>query len=73
MDSKRLLCTFHVGQAVWRWLRDSHHGVSVNERKELIRFFMTLIYSRTEEGLMNRYSTPLVPVILFSPFHLVLT
>ena len=64
-DSKRLLCPFHVGQAVWRWLRDTHHGVSVHERKELIHFFMTLLYSRTQHGLMNRYSSLLVSVLLF--------
>ena len=36
----QLLCTYHIGQSAWRWLRDAHNGVSMDERQELMSDLM---------------------------------
>ena len=31
---QRLLCTFHIGQATWRWLRTPGNGVTEDKRQQ---------------------------------------
>jgi len=43
--SKTLLCTFHVLQAVWRWLWDSNHQIPKEKRKPLMKNFQNILYA----------------------------
>ncbi|XP_066923705.1 uncharacterized protein [Clytia hemisphaerica] len=44
-DSTLLLCIFHILQQVWRWLYDKNHGVSQNDRVEIMKLFKNVIYA----------------------------
>lgn len=50
--SSHFLCIFHVAQAVWRWLCDSNHLVSKEDRSGLMNRFRKVLYSHsvTEAG-----------------------
>jgi len=39
LESKNLLCIFHVCQAVWRWCWDSKHQILKEDR---IQFFLII-------------------------------
>ena len=38
-----LLCQFHILQQVWRWLFDSKHGVTANDRPVIMKLFRQLV------------------------------
>ncbi|KAJ8929794.1 hypothetical protein NQ314_017483 [Rhamnusium bicolor] len=44
-----ILCSFHVCQAVWRWLWDTKNHIDVKDRKKLMREFRYILYAQTEE------------------------
>lgn len=44
-----ILCTFHVCQAVWRWLWDGKNKVDIKDRKKLMMEFRSILYAQTEE------------------------
>ena len=44
-ESTLILCIFHILQQVWRWLFDKKHGVSVNDRLEIMRSFTALVHA----------------------------
>lgn len=54
-DTQRLLCTFHVGQATWRWLREAAHGIPASKRQECMRLFQSLMYCRKIDSFDRRY------------------
>lgn len=43
-----LLCTFHVMQAVWRWLWDSSHNIDKDHRRVLMLLFREVLYAQNE-------------------------
>jgi len=43
-EALQLLCHFHVMQAVWRWLLDSKHKISMDDRKPLMQSFRSVLY-----------------------------
>ena len=45
-ESTLILCIFHILQQVWRWLFDKKHGVSVNDRLEIMRSFEALVHAK---------------------------
>jgi len=47
-NSTLLLCTFHVLQALWRWLCETKHGVSKFERQLYMQRFRKVMYSPNE-------------------------
>ncbi|XP_077289130.1 uncharacterized protein LOC143913305 isoform X1 [Arctopsyche grandis] len=47
-DSKLVLCAFHISQAVWRWLWDAKHGILIEDRKILHKFFKNILISSSE-------------------------
>ncbi|XP_028440345.1 uncharacterized protein LOC114559727 [Perca flavescens] len=49
-----LLCTFHLLQAMWRWL---WNGIKKEERPQLLNGFRGLVYARTAEDLSAAYAT----------------
>ncbi|XP_058628486.1 uncharacterized protein LOC131538589 isoform X2 [Onychostoma macrolepis] len=50
-----LLCVFHVLQAMWRWLWDSHHGVPKGDRQWLLDIFKKMVYAMSPEELEASY------------------
>jgi hypothetical protein len=53
--SKRFLCTFHVSQAVWRWLRSADNAISQSDRTDLMKEFSEIIYAQTVEQSEQRF------------------
>jgi len=51
--STLLLCTFHILQAVWRWLWNSSHQIHNNDRKHLINIFRKVMYATNEDECMK--------------------
>lgn len=47
--STLLLCTFHILQAVWRWLWNNSHQIHNNDRKHLINLFRKVMYATNED------------------------
>ena len=52
--ARRLLCTFHLGQAAWRWLRHVASGVPEDTRQQRMQELMSLVFSRSPESLQRR-------------------
>ncbi|XP_031169028.1 uncharacterized protein LOC116059903 isoform X2 [Sander lucioperca] len=52
-----MLSTFHLLQAMWRWLWNSHNGIKKEERPQLLNGFRGLVYARTAEELSAAYAT----------------
>ncbi|XDV26187.1 hypothetical protein PO909_029958 [Leuciscus waleckii] len=50
-----LLCVFHVLQAMWRWLWDSHHGVPKGDRQWLLDILKKMVYDMSPEELEASY------------------
>src|SRR5581483_11643131 len=44
----RLLCTFHILQAFWRWLYDSKHHINKDDRTPIIAMMKSILYAPTE-------------------------
>lgn len=42
-----ILCIFHLLQAMWRWLWNSHNGVAKDHRSHLMRGFQNIVYAGT--------------------------
>ena len=56
-SSRLLLCTFHLLQAMWRWLWDSHNAILKGDRPQLLIAFRRLVYASTEGELSAEYAT----------------
>lgn len=56
-SSSRLLCLFHISQAVWRWLRSADNGIDDIDRKTLMRQFREIIYATTVEEAEAKFSS----------------
>ncbi|XP_056157609.1 uncharacterized protein LOC130131904 isoform X2 [Lampris incognitus] len=54
--SRLLLCTFHLLQAMWRWLLDSHNKIVKEDRPQLLTEFRRLVYVSTEGELSAAYA-----------------
>ena len=54
-SANRLLCTFHLGQAAWRWLRQTSSSVAEGKRQQRMKEFRSLVFSSTRESLDRRY------------------
>ena len=48
-NAKLLLCTWHLLNAVWRWLWDRKHQVLKEDRPHLLKLFRVLLYAKTGE------------------------
>lgn len=48
-DSEILLCSFHVLQAVWRWLCSKENGICEEDRQPLFRAYRCILYAVTFE------------------------
>lgn len=43
-----LLCAFHIGQAVWRWITSNAH-LEKDRRQQLMKLFTTILHSQNED------------------------
>jgi hypothetical protein len=50
-----LLCTFHVLQAFWRWVLNTKHGITANERPILFYLFKDIVYVKTQDECVDEY------------------
>ena len=48
-SSKLYLCIFHFLQALWRWLFETDHGVSKNDRQEIFEAFRKIAYAENTD------------------------
>jgi hypothetical protein len=53
--SRRLLCRFHVSQAVWRWLWGCIHGIDASHRQLLYYSFQKILSAETTEQAEEAY------------------
>ncbi|XP_067951719.1 uncharacterized protein [Watersipora subatra] len=56
-ESRVLLCTFHIQQAVWRWLWNSHNRIHLRDRNTCMELFRRLLYSDSESEYMEIYES----------------
>ena len=56
-DATLLLCTFHVLQAFWRFLWDSHTGVQKADRQLLFSYLKAMVYADSETQLDEAFSS----------------
>ena len=54
-ECRQLLCSFHVLQAVWRWLCGRHSGVGLDHRQEALQRVRALLHAPTEQELQQRW------------------
>lgn len=50
-----ILCVFHLLQAMWRWLWNSHNGVAKDHRSYLMSSFRRIVYAGTPSSLEEGY------------------
>ena len=55
-DSVQLLCAFHVLQATWRFLWDSHNRVQKEHRQQLLSIMKKMVFAKTEKELEEVYT-----------------
>ena len=54
-----LLCTFHVLQAVWRWLWDGKHKVEKCHRQCLFSYMKKMVYAENVDAVEAAYDQAL--------------
>ena len=56
-QSTLLLCTFHVLQAVWRWLWDSKHAVNKEVRPHYFFLVKAMLFAQSEADIEMRFQS----------------
>src|SRR2546430_5235787 len=51
----RLICTFHVLQAFWRWNHDSKHRIKKEDRVSIMGKMKKILYARSELEMNSYY------------------
>ena len=54
--SSLILCIFHLLQAMWRYLWDSHNNIAKGDRSHLLGFLKDMVYCKTEVELEASYA-----------------
>ncbi|PKC72096.1 hypothetical protein RhiirA1_452730 [Rhizophagus irregularis] len=52
----RLLCTFHVLQAFWRWLYDSRHCIKKEDRPLIMTKMKLILYAQSKSEMDRQYN-----------------
>jgi hypothetical protein len=52
----RLLCTFHVLQAFWRWIYDSKHCIKKEDREFIMGKMKKILYAQSDTEMNAHYS-----------------
>lgn len=48
-SAQQFLCIFHLLQQVWRWLLDSKHGISKENRQKMMSVAQHLVYATARD------------------------
>ncbi|PKY53879.1 hypothetical protein RhiirA4_426357 [Rhizophagus irregularis] len=51
----RLLCTFHILQAFWRWIHDSKHQINKEDRVSIMGKMKKILYARSDSEMNLNY------------------
>lgn len=54
-NSMLLLCTFHLCQALWRWLWQTDHNIKKEDRRTAMEMFRNILYASTVEESQEHY------------------
>ena len=52
----RLLCTFHILQAFWRWLYDSKHHINKEDRTKIMKKMKEILYASSISKMETYYN-----------------
>jgi hypothetical protein len=52
----RLLCTFHILQAFWRWLYDSKHRINKEDRMPIMKKMKEIVYALSASNMNTCYN-----------------
>ena len=52
----RLICTFHVLQAFWRWIHDSKHSIKKEDRVSIMGKMKKIIYAQSDLEMNSNYN-----------------
>ena len=63
------LCIFHMLQQVWRWLKDSSHGVRQIDMPTTLGLFKNMVYAKTLSELENSYKNLLESTFNYANFQ----
>ncbi|XP_023311650.1 uncharacterized protein LOC111692125 isoform X2 [Anoplophora glabripennis] len=66
--SKRMLCIFHVLQAVFRWLSKSKNGIPRDEQTSIYRDFQNILYANSLEEATAKYAIAVKNAKLFPKY-----
>lgn len=66
-DAKLLLCAFHVLQAYWCFLWDSHSGVPKADHQCLFNYLKAMVYADSEARLAEVFSAAMATILVFTP------
>ena len=55
-NSHLLLCTFHVCQALWRWLWQTDHNVIMIDRQTVMELFRNILYAFSVEDAEEHFN-----------------
>ena len=53
LDSRLLLCIFHMLQQVWRWRYDRLHNIRADDHVEIMKKFRQILYCKTSRTTKN--------------------
>ena len=53
-----LLCIFHFMQATWRWLLDSKHSISKDDRQHLMTTMQDLVFAKKTVRISKNCTAP---------------
>ena len=59
-ESTLLLCTFHILQAVWRWLWEAKHAVQKADRQCLYSYIKEMVYAADSSAVDSAYNRALL-------------
>ena len=52
----RLLCTFHILQAFWRWIHDSKHQINKEDRVSIMGKMKKILYAQSDSEMNLNYN-----------------
>lgn len=64
-QSKRMLCVFHVLQAVFRWLSKTKNGIPKHQQTLIYKDFQNILYSKNIQEMTINYNLALENANLF--------
>ena len=54
--ARRLLCTFHLLQSIWRWLWNAKNNILLQDRQSIMKAVKALVFAKSEEDVIDKYA-----------------